>query len=78
MCKIIKVLNNMTATVSDNIEIPRNAKFYLMQKMSSIINDIEAIYIEIAGEVLKYAEEKYWDVSDDMLIPLALVLFFFG
>ncbi len=30
----------------------------------------------MAGEVLKYAEDKYWDISDEMLLPLALVIAF--
>lgn len=66
----------------EEVDIPNNAKVYIMQKSYKThqfiekIDDIEAIYIEIAGEVLKYAQDKYHLVIYGQLVPLALVLYY--
>lgn len=65
------------------IEIPRNAKKYLMQKdyeargkAANIINYIDPVYLEIASEIIRLASEKFDQVDNDILLPLADHIFF--
>ncbi|MCD7950841.1 MAG: PRD domain-containing protein [Erysipelotrichaceae bacterium] len=66
----------------EEIKIPGNAKLYIMQKSHKSqeriekIKDIEPVYIEIAHEVLKYAQEKYNLNVHGQLTPLTMTIYF--
>ncbi|NBK97220.1 MAG: PRD domain-containing protein [Erysipelotrichia bacterium] len=69
--------------VDDMVDIPMQAKKYLMQKSYSkknkgneIIDYIDPIYLEIASEILKKTSEKFDEVDDSILLPLADHLYF--
>lgn len=64
--------------IDDELEIPSSAKRYVMQKgnsdtrkVSDIINTIDPEYIEVASEILRLATEKFGDVDEGILLPLA-------
>ncbi len=54
------------------IEIPTNAKKYMMQKNyqpkepGNIIDYIDPVYLEIAAEIIKEATIKFNDVKHDI------------
>lgn len=67
----------------DFIEVPRNAKKYLMQKAyqarrgaNEIINYIDPIYLEIASEIIKLTIDRFKKVDNDILLPLADHIYF--
>lgn len=69
--------------VNQEIEIPKNAKKFLMQKnynskmkSNNIINYIDPVYLEIAFEIIKLAVEKFGRVDNDILLPLADHIYF--
>lgn len=68
---------------NEYIEVPRNAKKYLMQKgynnkshSNDIIKYIEPVYLEIASEILKLATQKFGKINNDILLPLADHIYF--
>lgn len=68
---------------NEMIEVPRNAKKYLMQKnynakqkSKNIINYIDPVYLEIASTIINLAIEKFEKVDNDILLPLADHIFF--
>ena len=65
------------------LEIPPQAKKYLMQKtyqskdrFQNIIEYIDPIYLEIADEILKRAEARFSQIDHNILLPLADHIFF--
>ncbi len=68
--------------VKQMIEIPTNAKKYMMQKNyqpkepGNIIDYIDPVYLEIAAEIIKEATIKFNDVKHDILLPLADHIYF--
>lgn len=65
------------------LEIPPQAKKYLMQKtyqskdrFQNIIEYIDPIYLEIADEILKRAEARFAKIDYNILLPLADHIFF--
>lgn len=69
--------------VDDEIEIPTQAKRYLMEKSyegkaksKKIINYIEPIYLEVAAEILKQTKDKFGDANEGILLPLADHIYF--
>ncbi len=66
----------------EKIEVPKNAKLYIMQKshkshrLKEKMQGTEPIYIEIAGEVLKYAQDKYHLNVEGQLTPLTMTIYF--
>lgn len=68
---------------NEMIEVPRNAKKYLMQKnynakqkSKNIINYIDPVYLEIASTIINLAIEKFEKVDNDILLLLADHIFF--
>ena len=69
--------------VRDQIEIPTQAKKYLMQKsyqpkgdQKSVIDYIEPVYLEISSEIIKEATLQFEQVNHDILLPLADHIYF--
>lgn len=69
--------------VDDEIEIPSQAKRYLMEKSdkgneksNEIISYIDPIYLEIAAEILKQTKDKFGDANETILLPLADHIYF--
>lgn len=67
----------------EQVEIPRNAKQYKMQKSyqakqksNNIIDYIDPIYIEIASEIISLTKAKFGKVEHDILLPLADHIYF--
>lgn len=67
----------------DLFDIPIKAKKYLMQKSyqakdqsNHIINYIDPIYLEMTAEILKLASEKFENVDQNILLPLADHIYF--
>lgn len=65
------------------LEIPPQAKKYLMQKtyqskdrFQNIIEYIDPIYLEISDEILKRAEARFAKIDYNILLPLADHIFF--
>lgn len=65
------------------LEIPPQAKKYLMQKtyqskdrFQNIIEYIDPIYLEITDEILKRAEARFAKIDYNILLPLADHIFF--
>ncbi len=66
-----------------DVEIPRNAKQYKMQKSyqskqksNNIIDYIDPVYIEIASEIISCTKDKFGKVEHDILLPLADHIYF--
>ncbi len=66
-----------------NVDIPRNAKQFKMQKSyqakqksNNIIDYIDPVYIEIASEIISLTKEKFGKVEHDILLPLADHIYF--
>lgn len=64
-------------------EVPASAKKYLMQKnykakmnAKHVIDYIEPVYLEIAAEIIKLAAQRFAEVDQDILIPLADHIYF--
>lgn len=60
------------------IEVPSNAKKYFMKKgnegsrrNSDIVHHMDPVYLEIASEIIKLAGEKFDNVDEGILLPLA-------
>lgn len=68
--------------VEETIEVPKQAKRYLMQKSynkektNDIIDHIDPIYLEISSEILKYTAAKFGVANGDILLPLADHIYF--
>lgn len=67
----------------DVVEIPTQAKKYLMQKAykskhetDDIINSIDPVYLEIASEIIHLTALKFGKVDNDILLPLADHIYF--
>lgn len=67
----------------DQVEVPRNAKQYKMQKSyqgkqksNNIIDYIDPVYIEIASEIISLTKDKFGKVEHDILLPLADHIYF--
>lgn len=59
----------------DVIENPgRNIKSYSLDKNNSaknILQDVDPIFLEIANEIIRYAEKEFGDIDTHILLPLA-------
>ena len=60
------------------VDVPKAAKVYVMQKgtqdkrrSSEIVNLIDPQYLEITSEILKVANEKFGEIDEGILLPLA-------
>lgn len=60
------------------IEVPAYAKKYIMQKgnsenrrSSDVIHDMDPVYLEIASEIIRLTGEKFKNVDEGVLLPLA-------
>ena len=69
--------------VNDCIEIPRNAKKYVMQKSyrgknfsNDIFNYIDPVFLEIASEIIRETQKVFDSVDEDILLPLADHIYF--
>lgn len=69
--------------VDQCIDIPSNAKKYLMQKSykgrngsNDIVNYIDPVYLEIASEIIRHITIHFHKVDNDILLPLADHIFF--
>lgn len=69
--------------VDDRIDIPRNAKKYIMQKSyrgknftNDIFNYIDPVFLEIASEIIRETQKVFENVDEDILLPLADHIYF--
>ena len=67
----------------ENVEIPRNAKQYKMQKSyqtkqksNNIFDYIDPMYIEISSEIITLTKERFGKVEHDILLSLADHIYF--
>ena len=67
----------------EQVDVPRNAKQYKMQKSyqakqksNNIFDYIDPMYIEISSEIITLTKEKFGKVEHDILLSLADHIYF--
>ena len=67
----------------ENVDVPRNAKQYKMQKSyqakqksNNIFDYIDPTYIEISSEIITLTKERFGKVEHDILLSLADHIYF--
>lgn len=67
----------------ENVDVPRNAKQYKMQKSyqakqksNNIFDYIDPMYIEISSEIITLTKERFGKVEHDILLSLADHIYF--